>query len=255
MKLGVCSNFRQADTVKKLGYDYIEEHFYRLSIYTEEEYLDAKKAYKDAGIEIYSTNCFFGPGVNIYGDDIYDFLDGYVDRTAKRAAELGVKLCVFGSGGARKVPEGMTYEEAEAKLIKVICYCADICGKYGMKLAIEPLQRVETNMIITVKEACEFARKANNENVGAIVDFHHFFMNGESDDGLKGCKDKLFHAHIARPNPDRKIPIAEDIEMVKKWKGMLDDIGYDKTLSLECIFGENWATEYEQAKPILELFK
>ena len=47
MKLGVCSNFRQADTVKKLGYDYIEEHFYRLSIYTEEEYLDAKKAYKD----------------------------------------------------------------------------------------------------------------------------------------------------------------------------------------------------------------
>jgi sugar phosphate isomerase/epimerase len=74
MKLGVCSNFRQAETVKKLGYDYIEEHFYRLSIYTEEEFEEAKKAYKNAGIEIYSTNCFFGPGVNLYSDEVYELL-------------------------------------------------------------------------------------------------------------------------------------------------------------------------------------
>ena len=32
MKIGVCANYTQAEYIKNLGYDYIEEHFYRLSI-------------------------------------------------------------------------------------------------------------------------------------------------------------------------------------------------------------------------------
>ena len=253
MKIGVCANYTQAECIKNLGYDYIEEHFYRLSIYSEEEFQKAKETYKNVGIEVYSTNCFFPPSVNLYAEDIFEQMEKYVEPTLKRAVELGVKVCVFGSGGSRKTPEGMSKEEATNHLLKVFGYCADICAKYGVTLAVEPLNFNETDMFVTVEEASEFARKMNKKNFGTIVDFFHVFMNGESLDSVRKAKGVLVHAHLARPNADRKIPNEGDAKTLKEWRAVLDEIGYDGTISLECLF--DGLEDFLRAKPLMNIFK
>ena len=88
-----------------------------------------------------------------------------------------------------------------------------------------------------------------------LVDFFHFYMNGESDDGLLCAKGRLYHAHIARPAPDRRVPTADDMPTLRKWAQMLSDIGYDGGLSLECAYSEDYEGDLRAAAAVLSVFR
>ena len=105
---------------------------------------------------------------------------------------------------------------------------------------------------ITVEELAE---RSGSQAVGALVDFFHFYMNGESDDVLLCAKGRLYHAHIARPAPDRRVPTADDMPTLRKWAQMLSDIGYDGGLSLECAYSEDYEGDLRAAAAVLSVFR
>lgn len=255
MKLGVCGSVNDAAIIKKCGFDYVEENLSRLASMTEGEFDLYAAEYKKIGVPVLSTNGFFPGGYDIYGASENDIAD-YATRGISRAAALGVKTVVVGSGAARSIPVGADREEYEKKFCAVISSIADIAEKYGVVAVVEPLSRAETNLVNTVSDSVAVAKRTGRKNVGAMVDFFHFFMNGEQSDGLDCATGLLFHAHLARANPDRLMPTDEgELPTLEKWAKMLKGIGYKGDLSLEGFFGDDLEKTLALTRPLLEVFK
>ena len=172
-----------------------------------------------------------------------------------RAKMLGGSIAVLGSSGARNIPEGFSYEEAEAHFINVLRVCGDAAQKHGMKVALEPLRYAETNFINTVNQGCNICKKTAHPAVGLLLDLFHFYSNGEEIESIIAAKDMIIHAHIARPDPDRKYPTAADKEACKLWARTLHDIGYEGRISLECSFCGEYDTALPLTKPVMNMFR
>ena len=241
MKIGVCGGSKDAKTIKKHGYDYVEENFSVISSMTDAEFEKALSTYSDIGISVYSTNGFFPAGFEIYGEKNAGRALAYAESGLRRAAKLGVKIVIIGSGGQRRIPDNADRSAYEAEFVSLVGKIADEAGKYGISIAVEPLKYAETNFINTVADGVRICEKTGRKNVGTMVDFHHFSQNGESGDELIAAGEKLIHAHLARPNDDRLIPTdISDLPTIKKWAAMLAAADYKGNISLEGFFGENY---------------
>lgn len=255
MKLGVCGSVKEAAIIKKCGFDYVEENLARLAAMTGGEFSACAAEYKKIGVPVLSTNGFFPGGYVIYGATEKEVTD-YAERGVSRAAALGVKTVVVGSGAARSIPVGANREEYEKKFCAVISSIADIAEKHGVTVVVEPLSRSETNLVNTVSDSVAVAKRTGRKNVGSMVDFFHFYMNGEQSDGLECAAKNLLHAHLARANPDRLMPTDEgEKPTLEKWAKMLRDIDYRGNLSLEGFFGDDFETTLALTRPLLEIFK
>ena len=253
MKIGVCGNLTRASIIKSLGYDYIEENLSKIVALTDKEFLEKAREYEKLGLPVYAFNAFFAPDMTIYGEDSLAQLQAYGRKAFLRAYELGGSVCVIGSGKARRLHEGTSRVFADERFAELLSFYGDIAAQYGIRIAVEPLNKGETNYINTVSEAADAAKRADRKNVGALVDFYHFFMENESDEGLLTVKDSLFHAHIARPNPDRKMPRAEDAQAVGAWAELLKKAGYSGAISVEARY-ENFEEELREGTKYIELF-
>ena len=256
MKIGVSGDFFRAQFVKKLGYDFIEENLFKMAALDDAAFSEFVRGYEKLDLPVLSFNCFFAGDFPLYTPDALAGVKTYTEKALSRAASMGATLCVLGSGGARNIPEGIDKAWAVRRFTEILSICGDIAGKYGIRIAIEPLATKDCNFIHTVSDAASLARRCGNENVGALVDFYHFSMNTETDAGLLCAEDMLFHVHIARGLPDRLPPVEEDIPTVKKWAKMLKDVHYEGNLVLE---GKLSKTDPEDAlretKPILEIMR
>ena len=254
MKIGVCSGIERAHIIKALGFDHIEENLFRIASLTDDEFEKTVCEYKKLDLPVYYFNCFFGGDISLYGDNSLDAVRNYASGAIERAHRLGGKVCVIGSGKARALPDGVSREFAVRRFTEIVSVCADIADRYGMKIAIEPLNSKETNFINTVSEASGIVKATQRENVGSLIDFFHSFMEGEGDGGVLNNADTLIHTHIARPNADRLSPRAEDEMTVAHWAELLSGIGYDGAISLECGY-RDFENDLKEAAKYMRYFK
>ncbi len=100
-----------------------------------------------------------------------------------------------------------------------------------VKLAIEPINRYETDIINTVESGLELIEKVECENVGLLLDTFHMNIEEPSIcESIKLCKERLFHFHIADSN--RWHPGAGHIDF-KEILEVLDQVGYRDFISAE----------------------
>lgn len=98
-----------------------------------------------------------------------------------------------------KKETGITNEQSEQWLIEAVRECAS--ENKSVKLAIEPINRYETDIINTVTSGLSFIEKVSMENVGLLLDTFH--MNIEEPSMVQSvilAKEHLFHFHIADSN-------------------------------------------------------
>jgi len=82
---------------------------------------------------------------------------------------------------------------------------ADYAAGKGIKLAFEPLNRFETDMINTVSQGMTFIHDIGRENVGFHLDtFHMHLEEKSSPDAFRLAGDKIFHFHACEN--DRGVP-------------------------------------------------
>ena len=120
-------------------------------------------------------------------------------------------------------------EQAEEWLIDALQQCAK--EDESVKLAIEPINRYECDIVMTVNSGIELVQKINQKNVGLLLDTFH--MNIEEPiitDSIKSSKEHLFHFHIADSN--RWYPGAGHINF-KEIFDVLSEIGYNDFVSAE----------------------
>ena len=257
MKLGAnCGSADRWHLIRECGYDYAEGYFAGITLAEDDEFQKAWDFQKSADIPIDVFNGFFTQKVTLLGEEktSHVTIREYCEKGFFRAKALGGKIAVIGSGKSRSIPDGMEKSRAEEEFLEALYLIAKIAIKNDMKIAIEPLRYAETNFINTVEESISLCRLADHKAIGTIVDFFHFHSNGESLESLKNAKDLLFHVHIARPDPDRRIPTEIDRETCLLWADTLREIGYHDRITLEAIFAEDYASDLKAAFPIMKLF-
>lgn len=256
MRFGVCTN-KDFDLVAKAGYDYIETAFVTIANQSDAEFDAFARTILDTGLKAETFNCFFFGDIKLIGDGIdLKRIEEFSRRGMKRAAMLGGEVAVIGSGNARRIPEGFDREKATEQFVEILRLCGDIAGENGMKIVVEPLNPKETNFINTVQDGLELSRRVDHPNVGALVDFYHMYLCGESEQSVASSGGAIIHAHLARANEDRGFPVTEeDLTYCKKWAQSLKDCGYDGRLSLECIWHADFNESILRARKALELFR
>lgn len=129
--------------------------------------------------------------------------------------------------GSREVSK----DQIDKWLTEALLECAG--EDTSVKLAIEPINRYETEIINTVDSCLEILAKVNMKNVGILLDSFH--MNIEEPSitrSIVKSKDHLFHFHIADSN--RWYPGAGHIDF-KEIFNVLKQIDYQGYVSAEII--------------------
>jgi len=71
----------------------------------------------------------------------------------------------------------------------------------NVRLAIEPINRYETNLLNTVAETFELIDEIKSDNMGVLFDtFHANIEEPRIEDSLRACGSRLFHVHFADSN-------------------------------------------------------
>ncbi len=200
MKFGVCvgTDIEKMKYIKALGYDYAESHCQEIAN-KDKEYLDKMKA---TGLPVVAANCFIGLRV-VGGEKDYARIDEYLADLFEKASYLGIKYLVFGSSGARRIPDGMGLEEGRAEIIEFLKnHVSPLAEKHDIFVAIEPLRPEECNAINTVADGVEIAKAVNSPYVKVLADVAHMYVQKESMENLLKYKGWVVHAHTSNPDPD-----------------------------------------------------
>ena len=139
---------------------------------------------------------------------------------------------MVGNGGSRRIPEGHDRIGVEAEFVEVLRIIGNEAAKYGITVALEPLNTRETDFINSVPEAVAIAKTAALPQVRVLADFYHMRMDEEPMEALLDAKGLLAHVHIANSH-GRIFPADVGEDLYDAFFGMLGRIGYNERISLE----------------------
>lgn len=238
--------------LQETGYDYIEyavPHFAALS----QEEMDRAVDYYNRGLlKVEACNGFIPGTLPLVGEQAdLSTVRAYLETVLPRMASVGVQMVVFGSGGARRIPEGITPEAAEKQLDQFLILAESIARPLGITIVIEPLNHQECNVFLTVTESARTVRRLNLPNLKVLADLYHCYVEQEPAQVLVENADILYHTHVAYPD-GRTIPA--DHPYLRSCGEALRQAGYHSRMSIECRC-QDFAAEVTGALPVMkELF-
>ncbi len=256
MKIGICTDAAHIALLSEGAADYIELNLTNIKNMGESEFAEMEKILDSKGIKAEATNCFFPADVKLCGRRL-DMVkvSVHTERALERAAYLGIKTCVLGSGPARMIEEGENVKRCNSQLIDVFGNVGDIAKNYGITVAIEPLNKGETNTVNSVSEAAEIVRTLKHGNIMLLADIFHVALENEPLSVISDNGDILRHMHIARPE-GRLFPKEGDGYDYSAVKAAVDKAGYDLRISIEGTpFGEFKESAEESLAFLKGIFK
>jgi sugar phosphate isomerase/epimerase len=230
----LCCDVSEFLAAHESGFDYVEGSLSGLAA------ADSLDAYRDMGLE--ATNLFFPSSIRLFGQERTPYLD-YARAALSKAAELGVKVAVLGSGAVRKAPADEDTEEYDDFFADIASELADIGDEFGIKLAPESLNRSETNV---GNDLATLARRLADRGVGYTADSYHVLyernarLPEESFPPISLWQTQVpftpTHVHVA--TLPRVAPEPGDPKLLG-FVSRLRELGYDGRVSLECQRGNS----------------
>jgi sugar phosphate isomerase/epimerase len=139
---------------------------------------------------------------------------------------------VFGSGGARQIPDGFPKSEAEQQFVALLRKLGPLGEKHNVTITIEPLNRAECNFINSVGEAAALARACDHPRVRVLADFYHMMRDGQPPNDIAWAGALLRHVHIAER--EKRTPPGVAGDDFRPYLAALKEIGYAGRISIEC---------------------
>ena len=204
---------------------------------SEDQFAAFKAQVEASPIRCHAFRSFIRRGV-LVGPNPSQDLEPYLRTTTARCAALGAKVIVFGSGGARNVPDGFSQTKAWEQLCAFLRKAGDIAKPHNITIAIEHLRRAETNVVNTVAEAVRLADDTAHPNVRIVVDYYHLRHENDTPDVLYKAQKHIVHLHIANP-AGRVWPKLTDADpYYKRFFEVVREIGYRGGISIEAPNGK-----------------
>lgn len=249
MQIGFCTDpATLAALPTRPDCDFIEGHV--VNFLTPEapdaDFAPRAAALKACGYPMPAANVLLPAALKCSGPNIdYARLDKYAHTVFRRCKEIGMTIIVFGSAGARMVPEGFSQATAFEQYVDLLRQFGPLAEENGVTIVVEPLNRGECNLVNTILEGAEAVRRANQPSVKLLVDIFHMLRNGESPDDILKVGPLIHHAHVAE-NKDRAAP-GTNGDNFRPFFRALHRVGYNKRMALEPI----WTDLPRQVGPAL----
>ncbi|WP_246046473.1 sugar phosphate isomerase/epimerase family protein [Thermosporothrix hazakensis] len=256
MKFGICASFRQVAAFPALNVDYLEEnvqHFLMPERSQEAFAEQLREARRVLPFPIEVANVFFPGNFPLLATPERSVdrerVERYVRTVLRRAEEAGIRVIVFGSGGARACPEGYERAEAIQQIADYLATWSDWGKEHGVRIALEPLRYQETNVINTVAEGGELVASIATSGAGLLVDTYHMASNREAPASIAVVAPYLAHVHVAELE-ERSAPGVHG-EDFRPYFSVLQQCGYDQRISIEC----HWKDMATEVGPALETIR
>ena len=234
---GAVDPLRDVKTVAGCGYDYIEPALSKAVALSPEALAAARQDLRSSGIRVETMNWFLpGGDIKLTGPTVdREQVRAYLEKSLALAESFGAKVIVFGSPGARTVPDGFPREKAWAQLVDFLRLAGQVVKTrgYGMLIGIEALRKPETNIVNSVAEALRLAREVNDPRVRLNVDFYHLAFENEDPDVVLEAGPRIAHVQISDP-VQRGFPKDDAGEpRYRRFFDNLRKIGYRGRISVE----------------------
>jgi len=233
VQVGLCTPLRNIEAAKTAGFDYLELGTSEIVALSDADFEKAAADIKRLGLPIPATNLFLPATLKVTGPQIdREQQMAYVRKAFDRLARLGTQIVVFGSGGARRVPDGFSKEEALEQLVEFGRRVAPEARSRGITIAVEPLRREETNIINSAAEGLALVEAIGDPNFQLMIDFYHLASEREDPAIVLRANQHIRHLHMANPQ-GRVYPLEWEEYDYAPFFANLRKIGYDKRISIE----------------------
>jgi sugar phosphate isomerase/epimerase len=251
-RIGISTGIANNSILASAGYSFVEENVKNFLCPQEadsvfEQRLALLKASK---LPVEACNSFLPGNLKVVGPaPLHDDILKFGETAFRRAKMAGVQTIVFGSGGARAIPEGFSRDEAKNQFISLCKKLAPLAKKYDVVISLEPLNRKECNFINSVAEGGEIVQAVDHENFRLLADLYHMLMENESPVNITKYGHLLYHTHIAEKN-GRTAPGVNDEDFTPYFKA-LKEVNFKGRMTIEC----SWKNLEEQAAPALKTMR
>jgi sugar phosphate isomerase/epimerase len=189
-----------------------------------------------------------------YGQDCLDYADQIGARVfvcipapANRTAPVG------NPQGARAWMEAARREWDIA--VESIRQTARYAAKFGIQLAMEPINRYETYLVTTVEDVLRFNAEVNEPNVKINLDcFHMNIDEADPAEAVRKAGKDLIHMHVADSN---RVAPGRGHTDFRAILAALKEVGFTGTMTLEPVppySNPAIAIEREDLLPFRDLF-
>jgi sugar phosphate isomerase/epimerase len=98
-------------------------------------------------------------------------------------------------------PPGQDHQQSLAYLVEALQEVSTAAADAGVRLALEPLNRYETDLIHTVADGVDLIERVGADSFGLLLDTFHMNIEEPSiEASIRTCGDRIFHFHVADSN-------------------------------------------------------
>jgi D-psicose/D-tagatose/L-ribulose 3-epimerase len=218
--------------VKGYGYDILE---LAIEDPRQVDVAKVKAGLREYGLETIICGAF-GPDRNICSADpaIRQNAEDYIRWLIDAAAELGSPTVVgpmYSSVGKAHLETAAARQQEWELSIERVRAMADYARPLGVRLALETLNRFETDMINTVAQGMEYIAATGADNLGLHLDTFHLHLEEKSSAAaICMAGDRLFHFHACEN--DRGVPGSGQVRWAEVAQA-LKEVGYQGPVVIE----------------------
>lgn len=234
-KIGIATQLSNDSTLARSGYAFIVETVGNTVSpkITDADFEERLTVIKNLKTPVYALNIFIPGELKLVGPEVNETaLLAHTQKVFERCKRAGIKLIVWGSGGARRMPEGYSKPKAIQEFVKIALKISEQAAQYDITLALENLNTQETNFINTVAEALQIVKQVNHKNFRLCADIYHMLRENEPASVLLQTKGYLVHCDVAEK--ENRTPPGTAGDDFTPYLKALKQIGYSGAIVLEC---------------------
>lgn len=260
MKLSACTaafgmaDMKQIiDTSARLGYDAVEiTAALHLPVdSTKERRKEVLGWIKDAGLVCSGFHYIFDGTIRLLDTDaeMRKKSVSYLKKVVDTASDMECPTIIVGSGGkTRSFEPEWDKEVSVASMVDTIHQVGLYAQEKGITLAIEAINRYETNFLNTLEEAVNFVNKVELQNVCTMADTYHLNIEEVNPaETIRKYGHTLANLHLADSN--RQAPGDGHFDFASVAQA-LKEAGFQEYLSFE-VFGlypwKLWYDTFEES--------
>jgi sugar phosphate isomerase/epimerase len=152
-----------------------------------------------APIPVRGCNVFLsGPALRCVGPDVdRPRILAYAETAFRRFQSLGGQFVCFGSGGARRIPDGWTKAQADEQFIALLKELAPLAERYQLVIPVEQLRAQECNYLTRLSEVVAVVKAVNHPRIRVLADLYHMGVMGDGAEEMGATAPYLAMVEIA----------------------------------------------------------
>ena len=199
--MGLSGSIDKTADYKAQGADFITESVgaFLMPDKDDSHFEKSLEKLKSASLPILACNGFIRPAhLRCVGPEAnHDEIMAWSEVAFRRLKQAGGKFIVFGSSGARAIPDGWSRAKADEQFVALLKKMGPAAATHGVTVVVEQLQKSECNYINHIGEGAALIRQAAHPNIRLLADLYHMAKMDDTPDDLKAAMDVVVHIEIA----------------------------------------------------------